>query len=68
MCGRLRCCVCGCELTVSTAYQINYSLVGWPALVPVSLYVCRTGPCRVASDQAGEALRGAEQLRLLPAA
>lgn len=63
----LRCCVCGCDLTPTTAYQINYSLVGWPGQVPVSLYVCRTGACRMAGDGA-PAPAPERQLLLLEAA
>lgn len=49
------CCVCGSKVPLSAAVSVGYSTAGWPVQVPMSLYACKDGPCRIedAKAQAG---------------
>lgn len=40
------CCVCGSKVPLCEAVSVGYSVAGWPAQVPVSLYACKSGECR----------------------
>lgn len=46
------CCVCGSKVPLSAAVAVGYSVAGWPAQVPTSLYACKDGPCRVEDAKA----------------
>lgn len=70
----LTCAVCGRTLASTEAYQVGYSLVGWPAVVPVSVVVCRSGSCcgewdgRVAARGGMVSTDAGRQMSLLEAA
>lgn len=54
------CCVCQAKRPLAEAVSVGYTTAGWPTQLPMTLYACKSGPCRTDLERAQAARQKSE--------